>query len=179
MELSLIPQTLGDQPSPAEIRICLARLLDSPGFLASGRRRELLAYIVEQTLAGRADRLKAFDLACAVLGRNERFDPQNDPIVRIEIGRLRRDLEQYYLAEGRSDPIRISIPKGRYVPAFEVCSGTTTPSEPSEIAAPEEVGEDPAPESGHRGRQLRSAAPGADTCSVGAWLWSSCCVRSR
>ena len=48
------------------------------------------------------------------------FDPQNDPIVRIEVGRLRRDLEHYYLTDGRDDPIRITIPKGHYVPAFEV-----------------------------------------------------------
>ena len=34
--------------------------------------------------------------------------------------RLRRDLEHYYLTDGRADPIRITIPKGRYVPAFEV-----------------------------------------------------------
>ena len=76
--------------------------------------------MVEQTLAGRAERLKAFDLAIAVLGRDKRFDPQNNPIVRIEVRRLRRDLGDYYLTDGRDDPIRITIPKGHYVPAFEV-----------------------------------------------------------
>ena len=71
--------------------------------------------------AGRArDRLKAYDLAVAVLGRDERFDPQNDPIVRIEVGRLRRDLEHYYADAGSGDPIRIAIPKGHYVPTFEI-----------------------------------------------------------
>ena len=72
--------------------------------------------MVEQTLAGRGDRLKAYDLAVAVLGRDDGFDPQNDPIVRIEFARLRRDLEHYYLTDGRDDPIRITIPKGHYVP---------------------------------------------------------------
>ena len=48
-----------------------------------------------------------------------RFDPQDDPIVRIEVGRLRRDLDHYYLTDGRDDPIRITIPKGHYVPCWE------------------------------------------------------------
>src|SRR5688572_221410 len=92
--MSPVAQARDDgQPSPEEIRACLARLLGSAAFHASERRRRLLAYVVEQTLAGRAGRLKAFDLAVSVLGRDERFDAQNDPIVRIEIGRLRRDLE--------------------------------------------------------------------------------------
>ena len=92
----------------------------SGAFPASARRRKLLEYVVEQTLAGRGDRLKAYDLAVCVLGRDAGFDPQGDPIVRIEASRLRRDLEHYYLTDGRDDPIRITIPKGHYVPAFEV-----------------------------------------------------------
>ncbi len=115
------PQTQGGgHPSSDDIRAYVPRLLASPGFAASPRRRKLLEYVVEQTLAGRAGRLKAYDLALSVLGRDERFDPQNDPIVRIEVGRLRRDLEHYYQTAGRDDPMRISIPKGHYVPAFEV-----------------------------------------------------------
>ena len=106
--------------SPSAIRAYLTRLLSDPAFPASARRRKLLEYVVEQTLAGRANRLKAFDLAVAVLGRDERFDPQNDPIVRIEVGRLRRDLEHYYADSGSRDPIRIAIPKGHYVPTFEI-----------------------------------------------------------
>lgn len=108
------------QPSPEEIRAYLARLLDRAEFRASARRRQMLAYVVEQTLAGRAGQLKAYDIALTVLGRDDGFDPQNDPIVRIEFGRLRRDLEQYYATDGRDDPIRLTIPKGHYIPAFEL-----------------------------------------------------------
>ena len=61
-------------------------------------------------------------------GRDERFDAQNDPIVRIEVGRLRRDLERYYEVAGRDDPIRITIPKGHYIPAFETRGEATTPA---------------------------------------------------
>ena len=115
------PQLQDDaRPSREEVRAYLAHLLGASAFPASARRRRLLEYVVEQTLAGRAERLKAFDLAIAVLGRDKRFDPQNNPIVRIEVRRLRRDLEHYYPTDGRDDPIRITIPKGHYVPAFEM-----------------------------------------------------------
>ena len=122
-------------PSREEVRAYLARLLGTAAFQASPRRRKLLAYIVEQTLAGRGDRLKAFDLAIAVLGRDERFDAQNDPIVRIEVGRLRRDLERYYEVAGRDDPIRITIPKGHYIPAFETRGEAPPTPAPASSAA--------------------------------------------
>ena len=108
------------RPSPEAIRRCLAHLLDTADFKATPQRRKLLEYVVEQRLAGREHRLKAFELAVAVLGRDERFDAQNDPIVRIEMGRLRRDLAHYYDTAGQNDAIRIGIPKGRYVPTFEL-----------------------------------------------------------
>ena len=107
------------RPSPEAIRRCLAHLLDADVFKATPQRRKLLEYVVEQRLAGREQRLKAFELAVAVLGRDERFDPQNDPIVRIEMGRLRRDLDHYYDTAGQNDAIRIAIPKGQYAPTFE------------------------------------------------------------
>ena len=109
----------GPRPSADDVRAHLARLLASGAFPASARRRKLLAYIVDETLAGRSDRLKAYSLAVSILGRKAGFDPHSDPIVRIEFARLRRGLERYYLTDGRDDPIRITIPKGHYIPAFE------------------------------------------------------------
>jgi TolB-like protein len=122
--MSAEPQVRDDgEPAAALVRAYLERLLGTAAFLASPRRRKLLAYLVERTLAGHGDRLKAYDIALSVLGRDEGFDPQADPIVRIEVGRLRRDLEHYYLTAGGDDPIRITIPRGRYVPAFEARGG--------------------------------------------------------
>ena len=69
--------------------------------------------MVEETLAGRGDRIKAYTIATAALGRDDNFDPQIDPIVRVEAGRLRQALRQYYAAEGRHDPIVIDLPVGR------------------------------------------------------------------
>jgi TolB-like protein len=98
------------------VRDELQRILASPEFLASEKRRRFLSFVVEETLSGRADQLKGYTIATAVFGRGKDFDPAHDPIVRIQAAKLRRDLERYYLVVGESDPIRIDIPKGRYVP---------------------------------------------------------------
>ena len=111
------PARSGGLPQADDVRVQLARLLASNAFPASPRRRRLLEYVVEQTLAGHGDRLKAYELAIAVLERNASFNPQRDPIVRIEMAQLRRDLEHYYVTDGRVDR-SITIPKGHYVPAF-------------------------------------------------------------
>lgn len=96
----------------------LSRVVSSSAFDASDRNRKFLRYVVEETLAGRADRIKAYSIATSVFGRDESFDPQLDSIVRIEAGRLRRSLERYYLTSGNLNPIRIVIPRGTYVPQF-------------------------------------------------------------
>lgn len=97
----------------------------------------LLRYLIEEALAGRADRLKGFSIAVAVFGRDETFDSQNDPVVRLEARRLRRDLDGYYATAGGSDTIRISVPKGGYAPEFR-CRD----------AGDEAVGPDPAADDG-------------------------------
>jgi TolB-like protein len=106
------------QPLPETVREQLERILASPEFVATDRLRSFLRFVVEEKLAGRADRLKGYAIALEVLGRDATFDPQNDPSVRIEAGKLRRRLERYYLGAGRQDPIRIEIPKGTYAPTF-------------------------------------------------------------
>ena len=88
-------------PGPDEIRLALERVLASADFDASERNRRFLRHVIEETLAGRAERIKAYNIATTVFGRDDRFDPQLDSIVRIEAGRLRRSLERYYLTSGR------------------------------------------------------------------------------
>jgi adenylate cyclase len=105
-------------PGPSLVREQLERILGNSEFIGSDRTRRFLRYVVEETLAGRGDRIKAFSVAVAAFDRDESFDPQTDPIVRIEAGRLRRNLERYYLIAGAGDPVRIEIPKGAYVPSF-------------------------------------------------------------
>ncbi len=78
-----------------------------------------MQYIVNETLAGRGERLKGYNVALAVFDRPETFDPVVDPIVRIEAARLREKLREYYGTDGQSDPIRIDLPKGTYTPHIE------------------------------------------------------------
>ena len=105
------------------VRTELARILTSTAFDASPRNRQFLRYVVEETLSGRADRIKAYAIATAVFGRQADFDPQVDSIVRIEAGRLRRALERFYLMAGPGVGVRITIPRGSYVPCFEPVAG--------------------------------------------------------
>lgn len=106
------------EPSDEECRAQLERILGSSDFAASSRGHRFLRYVVDEERSGRADRIKAYSIAVEVFGRDASFDPQTDPIVRIEAGHLRRSLERYYLTSGLSDPIIITIPKGGYVPTF-------------------------------------------------------------
>ena len=81
---------------------------------------------MDETLAGRSDGLKGYSLGLAVFGRGETFDAQSDPVVRLEARRLRRDLDTYYVDAGARDPVRITIPKGHYVPHFAWHQARTT-----------------------------------------------------
>ena len=106
------------EPSVDAVRGELERLLASAEFVASDRLKGFLRFVVEHRLAGRADSLKAYTIALEVFGRDATFDPQTDPVVRMEASKLRRRLERYYLGAGRGDPVRIDIPKGGYAPTF-------------------------------------------------------------
>ena len=110
--------TAGNKPTPEAIRNQLERILDSTEFRASDKQRKFLSFVVDETLEDRASQLKGYTIAVAVYERPEGFDPQVDPIVRVEASRLRRAMEHYYLTAGEKDPVRINIPKGGYVPTF-------------------------------------------------------------
>jgi len=97
----------------------LERILADTAFDATTRNRAFLRYVVSETLAGRGDRIKAYTVGQEVFQRGADFDPQLDPVVRMEALNLRRSLERYYLTTGKADPVIISIPKGGYVPRFE------------------------------------------------------------
>ena len=92
----------------------LRRVLVSEEFKTSPQLAAFLSFSVSRTLEGRGALLKAYTVATEVLGRNADFDPQTDPIVRVEATRLRRALDHYYLSDGRDDPVRITMPRGGY-----------------------------------------------------------------
>ena len=102
----------------AQVRAQCDLILTSKGFSRSVRQKAFLKYVVNAALEGRTDRLKEFTLGIEVFDKDETFDPGVDSIVRVEATRLRSKLSEYYVDEGQADSVRISIPKGHYVPVF-------------------------------------------------------------
>ena len=127
----------GSSISPDAVRAELERILASPSFRGAERSRTLLRFLVEHTLTGRGDHLKDYTLGAEALGRGEQFDPRTDPIARVEASRLRSRLDIYFATDGASDPLRISLPRGGYVPAFEARNAVATPAPASAAEAPD------------------------------------------
>ncbi len=122
------------------IREQLVRILNSGPFHQAQRRQRFLEYIVNEALAGRGARLKGYNIAQAVFDRTETFDPNIDPIVRLEAGRLRDRLREYYEGDGQGDPIRISLPKGTYTPHIEFRRAPTLDPGPNRAAPTKQLG---------------------------------------
>ena len=125
-------------PLADDVRAQLARIIESAEFAIPERGRTFLRYIVDESLDGRADRIKAYSVAIEVFKRAEGFT-QDDPVVRIEAGRLRRALERYYFVAGQADPIRIDLPKGGYVPTFAWNAQSAGPAIPTQAVSVTEL----------------------------------------
>ena len=100
------------------VREAMERVLSSEEFHDSDRLQSILRYVIEETLAGRAEGIKATTIAVEVFGRDIDSDSESSSIVRVSAARLRRKLSHYYASSGQYDPIRIVIDTGSYVPTF-------------------------------------------------------------
>jgi adenylate cyclase len=98
----------------------LERILASGEFSKSAQLSRFLRFTVCQALDGANGGAKECQVAMHVFGRRPDYDPATDPIVRVEARRLRRKLADYYAHGGRYDPVRIEVPKGGYIPVFEM-----------------------------------------------------------
>jgi len=98
----------------------IQRIIADPAFNDSLILKNFLVFVVNETLKGNANQLKEYTIAVNVLAKPAHFRPQESGIVRIHAGRLRRALSSYYTQSGVSDKIRVSMPKGGYVPSFNV-----------------------------------------------------------
>ncbi len=97
----------------------LERVFASAEFRNSHRMQAFLKFVVQETLAGRGEQLKAYTIGVSVYNKSSGFDPTTDPIVRVDARRLRRKLQAYYADAGAEDFLRIDVPKGQYVPRFK------------------------------------------------------------
>lgn len=96
----------------------LEKVLQSRTLQNSESLKAFLRFVVEKTIADQDVPLKEYTIATEVFGRDSDYDPRIDSVVRVQAGRLRTKLQEYYLTEGKSDQIVIDLPKGHYHPTF-------------------------------------------------------------
>jgi hypothetical protein len=135
-------QNLDSQSPTADmVREALGRMLATEPFASSPQLSAFLQFIVDETLKGKGADLKGYTIATLALGRPANFDPQIDPIVRVQAGRVRQAIDEFYAAHA-SDPIRINLEKGSYQPRFvfgQVVFGQVTEIPPVREQASSEV----------------------------------------
>lgn len=103
---------------PEMIRQQVEKIISDQLFSHSDILKRFLEFIVHEKMAGRANRLKEYTIGLHILNKPKTFKPQENGIVRIHAGRLRRALDLYYSGTGLTDEIRILLPKGHYEPYF-------------------------------------------------------------
>lgn len=119
------------EPTETQIEDALQTVLASVTFADANRLKSFLKFIVEETQAGRRASLRAKIIASDVYGRRPEDGVEQESIVRVDAGRLRRRLDVYYSGEGATDEIRFHVLPGGYVPTFELV----------ELAEPVETGQ--------------------------------------
>jgi hypothetical protein len=112
------------------------RLLESTQFRNSRRYPDLLRYVVEQTLAGKAETLKERVLGIEVFGREPGFDTSGDSIVRVAAAEVRKRIAQYYQEEGHGGELRVDLPPGSYVARFRWPAAVSTPAVAPKVQDP-------------------------------------------
>ena len=105
-------------PAEDQVKAALATILANDLFSQSERQQRFLQYIVEQSLSGQADKINQYSIGIDVFDRDASFDPAIDSIVRVEAGRLRSKLREYYSLAGKFDSVRIDVQKGSYNASF-------------------------------------------------------------
>lgn len=122
---------------PETVRQQLRLILASALFRNAQRPSQFLRFVVESAITREEHRLKEYVIGVEAFDRPANYDPKTDPIVRIEAGRLRKKLAEYYTGPGAGDPVIIDLPKGAYVPVFRPGSssqGTDLKAQPEAYA---------------------------------------------
>lgn len=147
------PAVIDNPPSDERWQL-VQRIVASPPFQRSGRLRDLLQYITEQTIHGYGYELTEQHIGEAVFHKRAGYRPLEDSSVRVHARQLRLKLHEYFDGVGRDEPLVIEIPKGAYAPVFRVAKGVESASAP--VAA-----------------RIESAAPGLNRAVL---PWTLCGV---
>jgi len=114
--------------APEEIRAEVSRIVNSKTFETSEVHRRLLQYLADKAISGEAERLKEYTIGLEAFGKPPTYDPRQDSIVRLQVGRLRQKLSAYYQTEAPADPVLVTLPKGAFKLDFQPPAGTTAPA---------------------------------------------------
>jgi hypothetical protein len=106
----------------AQYSAAIERLAGSRVLHGSESLCRLLRYLAEHSLQNPGLPIKEYQIATEVFGRPSDFDPHVDSAIRVQAGRLRLKLAEYYSSEGERDPILVELPKGSYTLTFHVRS---------------------------------------------------------
>ncbi|MDP5221013.1 adenylate cyclase [Ruegeria sp. 2205SS24-7] len=121
----------GRTPDAKDVRVALQRLVGSQTFAGSQRLQDFLIYVVEESINGRADEIRAKTIAMDVYGATMSEMARRENVVRVDAGRLRRKLAEYYVEDGRDEVTVFDLPKGGYAPEISIRSpGTDQPELP-------------------------------------------------
>src|ERR1051325_3317081 len=106
-------------PELDQYRLQIQRIISSKAFKTSEVHRNLLNYLADKSLAGEAQNLKEYTVGLDVFGKPASYDPRQESVVRMHVGRLRQKLAEYYRTEGAADPIIVDLPKAGIALTFE------------------------------------------------------------
>jgi hypothetical protein len=105
----------GVSPTPRDLLFTeLEKVVSSSILKGSESLCRLLRYLVERHTGHPGELIKEYQIATDVFGRSPDFDPRLDATVRVQTGRLRSKLAEYYALEGADDPLVLDLPKGSY-----------------------------------------------------------------
>ncbi len=116
----------------------LEKVLHSRTLQNSESLKAFLRFVVEKTVDDNDAQLKEYTIATEVFGRDSDYDPRIDSVVRVQAGRLRTKLHEYYATEGRADQVVIDLPKGHYHPVFNYAHSEIHETIPASLPASEE-----------------------------------------
>src|ERR1044071_1808933 len=115
-------------------RLQIQRIISSKAFKTSEVHRNLFNYLADKSLAGEAHNLKEYTVGLDVFGKPASYDPRQESVVRMHVGRLRQKLAEYYRTDGADDPVIVDLPKGGFALTFEA-RPTPEPSDGMPLAA--------------------------------------------
>jgi hypothetical protein len=160
----------GQSSNPSEQWLLVERIAQSEVFRRSPFLKNFLCYICDRHLRGREHEITESQIGIYALGRPETYNPGDDNIVRNYARLLRKRLHEYYETEGTDEMIRISIPRGHYIPVFErrAAAEGVSGSALIEIALPQ-IPSEGFVASGKRGRSKETV----QRFLRGRWSWAA------